>query len=116
MRKHLVKLASKDSRHFAILSRGKLAGYVGWNGHMEVFIFIGWPAKRGIGIGTKAMRMLQHEFRQAGKLVMSAKTERPDFFLKLGFRENPYDWRRIDPHKGLLSHLVFMTWRAHGPA
>ena len=116
MRKHLIKLASKDSRHFGILSNGRLVGYCGWNDHMEAFIFIGWPDKRGKGIGTRAMRMLMYEFKKAGRQVLSAKTDRPDFWMKLGFRETRNDWRMIDPHKGRLDHLVFLTWRAHGPS
>lgn len=115
MNKHLIKLAGKDSRHFGILSNGRLVGYAGWNDHMEVFIFIGWPDKRRRGIGTKAMRMVMYEFKKAGKLIMSAKTYSPDFFLKLGFREVSKDWRQVDPHKGRLDY-TFLTWRAHGPS
>jgi len=116
MRKHMIVCAGKDSRHFAITSNGKHVGYVGWNDHMEVFIFIGHPYYRGLGIGTKAMRMVQHEFRRAGKQVMSAKTNRPDFWIKLGFRETTSDWRMKDPHRGILDHLVFLNWRAYGPS
>lgn len=116
MNKHLIKLAGRDSRHFGILSNGRLVGYAGWNDHMEVFIFIGWPDKRRKGIGTRAMRMLMYEFKKAGKLIMSAKTAAPDFWLKLGFRERERDWRQKDHRSGTVSPLVFLTWRAHGPS
>lgn len=108
MEKHLFKLTSRDSCHRAILMGGRLIGYCGWNDHMEAFIFIGRPEWRGLGIGTKAMRFLLQEFRQRRRFAMSAKTNRPDFWAKLGFQEVRNDWR-LRPQDAESGH-VMMLW------
>ena len=113
MHLRLLKLAGRDSCHRAILSNGRLVGYCRWNDHMEAFIFIGRPEYRGRGIGTKAMRHLLYEFKRAGRWCMTAKTARPDFWFKLGFRELAHDWRLTDEDKALGRIMLLLDRRQH---
>jgi len=86
MRKYWIKQASPLAHHRTILVGGKIAGYCGYNGHSEVVIFIN-PDLRGRGIGTKAMRLLLAEARGRNKKKLCVVTSRPDFWMKIGFKE-----------------------------
>lgn len=116
MEARLFKTSGRYSRHFAILSNGRLKGYCGWNDHQEVFIFIGHEFWRRQGLGTKAMRHLMQEFKAAGHWAMRAKTDRADFWLKLGFIEQPnyHSLTEADKARGLT--MLVWNWRTNGSA
>lgn len=100
---------SKAAFRCVIMVGGKPQGYCGWDDHNEVQLYV-TPKYRGKGIGTKAMRLMMGEAGVRNKKQLVVITRRPDFWIRIGFKERT-SWllKDIDRSQGRIS-LIWGQW------